>query len=140
MKKTIIFAMTHLSVIVNGIEIPNNVVWAIGQVEGGTTGKATKEPNGSYSYGRYQIRTVFLADVNKYYGWNCEIKDVRDYDNFGAEICRYGLAMIMERRKCKLRTAVATYNGGWGNRNAEQCRDYAKRVMAIANKEVNRKL
>jgi hypothetical protein len=135
MKKTIIFAMTHFSIIVNGIEIPNRVLDAIAQVEGGVTGQAKKEGNGRYSYGKYQISAAFLTDVNKWAGTVYNIKVVRDHDNKGRCVCAIGLAMIMEKRKCTLEVALAVYNGGWKNRNKKQCKDYAKRVMALAGKK-----
>jgi len=138
MKKTIIFAMTHFSIIVNGIEIPNRVLDAIAQVEGGVTGQTKKEGNGRYSYGRYQIGKAFLTDVNKYYKMEIAIKheDVRDHDSIGKYVCQIGLAMIMEKRKCTLEVALAVYNGGWRNRNSKQCKSYVKKVMAIAEKGV----
>ena len=138
MKSAIIFAVTHFSVIVNGIEIPNRVVQAIGQVEGGTTGQAKKEGNGRYSYGKYQISAAFLTDVCKYHKLTFKTSAVRDFDHVGELICRIGLVMIMEKRKCDLKTAIATYNGGWKNRKTKQCKDYADRVMALAGKETKK--
>lgn len=137
MKKTIIFAVTHFSIICNGVEIPNRVIEAIAQVEGGKTGSATKERNGRYSYGKYQISAAFLSDVNKYYDMQIAItaKDVRDHDSIGKHVCQIGLVMIMEKRKCDLYTAVAVYNGGWKNRNSKQCKAYVKNVKAIVGKK-----
>jgi hypothetical protein len=137
MKKTIIFAVTHFSVICNGIEIPHKVVQAIGQVEGGTVGKAVKEKNGRYSYGRYQISAAFLTDVNKYYDFEYKYstKDMRDKPMIAENVVALGLAMIMSKRKCDLVTALAVYNGGWKKRNTKQCSDYAERVMAIAKEK-----
>lgn len=135
MKKTIIFALTHFSVIVNGIEIPNRVVQAIAQVEGGVAGQAKKEGNGRYSYGKYQISAAFLTDVNRYYGKKYNTWRVQFEDVIGERVCQLGLVMIMEKRKCDLTTSIAVYNGGWKNRNKKQCKDYAKLVMDIANKE-----
>jgi len=136
MKKTIIFAMTHFSIIVNGIEIPNRVIDAIAQVEGGVTGQAKKEGNGRYSYGKYQISAAFLMDVCKYNKLTFKTSAVRDFDHVGELICRLGLVMIMEKRKCTLEVAVAVYNGGWRNRNSKQCKSYVRKVMAIAEKGV----
>lgn len=140
MKKTILFAITHFSVIVNAVEIPNRVIAAIAQVEGGKTGEATKERNGRYSYGKYQISAAFLSDVNKYYDMQIAItaKDMRDHDSIGKYVCQIGLVMIMEKRKCDLKTALAVYNGGWKNRNKKQCKDYANKVMKLAEKETSK--
>lgn len=132
MKHAIIFAVTHFSVIVNGIEIPDKVVDAIAQVEGGVTGQANKEKNGRYSYGKYQISAAFLNDVNEYYGLTWEVDAVRNWDSSGAYICQLGLAMIMQKRKCDLRTALAVYNGGWDKRNTKACKTYATKVLRIA--------
>ena len=138
MKSAIIFAVTRFSVIVNGIEIPNKVVQAIGQVEGGTTGQAKKEDNGRYSYGKYQISAAFLSDVNKYFGKKYSTFRVQYEDGIAERVCLLGLLMIMEKRKCDLKTAIATYNGGWKNRKTKQCKDYADRVMALAGKETKK--
>jgi hypothetical protein len=131
MKSAIIFAVTHFSILCNGIEIPNKIINAIATIEGGKTGSATKEKNGRYSYGKYQISAAFLTDVNKHYGTTFNIKVVRDHDNIGEYVCQIGLAMIMQKRKCNLETAIASYNGGWSNRNKKACKDYAARVMAL---------
>lgn len=135
MKKTIVFAVTHFSVICCGIEIPNRVIEAIAQVEGGTTGQAKKEKNGRYSYGKYQISAAFLSDFNKWADESFTTKQVRDNDNIGKIVCSLGLVMIMEKRKCTLETAIAIYNGGWRNRNSKQCKAYVKKVKAIVGKK-----
>lgn len=134
MKRAIIFAVTHFSVIVNGIVIPHKVVQAIATVEGSKSGASVKERNGQLSHGKYNICKAFLADVNAWAGTTYTVKDVRDVEGIGERVCGLGLAMIMSKRKCTLMVALATYNGGWKNRNSKQCKDYAQRVMAIANK------
>jgi len=136
MKKTLIFAITHFSIVCNGIEIPHRVLDAIAQVEGGQVGMAKKEGNGRYSYGRYQIGKAFLTDVNRYYDAKFTVADVRDSAAKGRLACSMGLVMIMQKRKCTLETAIAVYNGGWRNRNSKQCKSYVKKVMAIAEKGV----
>ena len=111
MKKVIIFAITHFSVVVNGIEIPHTVLNAIAQVEGGQVGMTKKEPNGRYSYGRYQISKAFLSDLNEHYKSKFTVADVRDSQASGRLACCMGLTMIMEERKCTLEVAIAVYNG-----------------------------
>jgi len=138
MKHEIIFAVTHFSVVVNGIEIPHKVVQAVAQVERGTTGQAKKEGNGRYSYGKYQISAAFLTDVNKWAGTKYNTWRVQFEDVIGERVCQLGLVMIMEKRGCTLEVALAAYNGGWKNRNSKQCKDYAKRVMALAGKETTK--
>lgn len=135
MKKTIAMAFTHFSLVVNGIEIPNNVIHAVRHAEGGRSGTATKEPNGRYSYGAYQISKSFLTDVNKWHGSSFTISQVRDRNEVGALVCGMGLAMIMEKRKCDIKTALAVYNGGWKNRNKKQCKAYADKVMRLAKEK-----
>jgi hypothetical protein len=131
---TLIALLTSAAIHATGIEIPSAVVDAVAQVEGGKTGSRTREKNGQYSYGRWQISAAFLKDVNRHYGTKIRCADVQTKDFTARHVCECGLAMIMKKRKCDLKTAVAVYNGGWRNRNSKQCRDYAARVMALAKK------
>jgi len=135
MKNGIIFAMTHFSVIVGGAEIPHAIVNAVAAVEGGKPGMTKIEPNGQRSYGVHQISRAFLDDVNRHYGTRFSVSAVRDKHKESFLACSMGIAMIMNKRGCGIKTALAAYNGGWKNRNRRKCMDYAERVMSAANTE-----
>jgi len=118
--------------VAHGVSVPMSVLQAISEKEGGTDGKAKKEKNGLYSYGQYQISKAFLKDVNKYYAEKTTITDVRDNSAIGLRTCKKGLEMIILKRKCSLRTALAIYNGGFKNRNTKTCKAYASKVLKRA--------
>jgi hypothetical protein len=133
MKKSIVCLMLFASNgILQGANIPMSVLQAISEQEGGTVGKAKKEKNGRYSYGVYQISKDFLTDVNKYYKEKTTIQDVRDNSAIARRTCKKGIEMIILKRKCSLRVALATYNGGWEKRNRTVCKAYASRVIKRA--------
>ena len=132
--------------ILGATNIPASVVYAIADVEGGKTGGVVKEKNGQRSYGRWCISKAFLKDVNdwlvKTTGDNYRIKidELRDYDIFGYEVCHQGLRMIIAKRKCSLRDAIAIYNGGRNGNRKKVCLAYADRVIALAEaKEVQKR-
>jgi len=118
--------------VIHGAVIPPAVLQAISESEGGTNGKSVKEKNGRFSHGVYQISTKFLKDVNKHYRGKMTVKQIRDDAECGKAVCKKGLEMIIVKRKCSLRTALAIYNGGYEKRNTLTCKNYASRVIQRA--------
>ena len=118
--------------------VPASIVWAIADVEGGKIGGVVKEKNGQLSYGKWCIGKAFLTDVNKYAektwgaSYNLTVTDMQNTEKYGFLICREGLLMIMNKRKCSLRSAIAIYNGGRNGNRKKVCLEYADRVIRLA--------
>jgi hypothetical protein len=118
--------------------IPASIVWAIADVEGGKIGGVVKEKNGQLSYGKWCISKAFLTDVNNYgdktFGasFSVSVRDIQHSERTGFFICREGLLMIMNKRKCSLRSAIAIYNGGRNGNRKKVCLAYADRVIRLA--------
>lgn len=121
-------------------KVPDSVVWAIADVEGGKVGGIVKEKNGQLRYGAWCIGKPFLKDVIKYLkrcgsSYAPTIYHVQDNTSCSFIICRAGLEMIMVRKNCTLRQAIAIYNGGNNGHKKKVCLAYADRVLALAKRK-----
>ncbi len=118
-----------------GVEVPDRVIAAIAQVETGTEWRGIGDVRGSWNRGDigevspWQISPAVLRDLNAY-----DRRFRVHADPVLAEsLVRLWLGRLYERTGCWSQ-ACAAYHAGLAGRHRGYARDYAARVLAIANR------
>lgn len=103
------------------------------------TGLRVLDTNNLYSYGAYQIQEPYLADVNRIYGTNYSIEQVKTNKTIARSVVKKYISYYSNVAKRKLgrklttRELVAIHNGGPTGYKKPKALTYADKVLKELN-------
>lgn len=114
----------------NEYQVPGNVLLAIGSVEGGKEGTASRNDNGTYDLGVFQINTAHWRSGGIMSQAGISQLDIRDNGCYSARVAAWLIRSRVDESKGKKSywTAVADYHSKTPKYNAK----YRKKLVSYS--------